>query len=156
MARRLGGTLVLTVCAVVALAAWTPGGATAAESAGDKWIDVNLAEQWLTAYEGPWIIWSGPISSGRGEYATPTGTFAVQRKAWAEDMRGEWGTDEYYYRPEVPWVLYFTPRGHAIHGVYWHSRFGTPSSHGCVGAPLRGAAILYEWAPVGTPIVIHD
>ncbi len=84
----------------------------------------------------------------RGEPDTDTGP-------WAEDMRGEWGTDEYYYQPEVPWVLYFTPRGHAIHGVYWHSRFGTPSSHGCVGAPLRGAAILYEWAPVGTPIVIH-
>jgi hypothetical protein len=32
---------------------------------------------------------------------------------------------EYYNVPDVPDVLYFTDRGHAIHGTYWHNNFGS-------------------------------
>jgi lipoprotein-anchoring transpeptidase ErfK/SrfK len=59
---------------------------------------------------------------------------------------------EYYNVPDVPWVLYFTNSGHALHGTYWHNNFGTPMSHGCVNLPLDVAAWLYDWAPMGTPV----
>jgi lipoprotein-anchoring transpeptidase ErfK/SrfK len=56
--------------------------------------------------------------------------------------------------PDVPSVLYFTNRGHALHGTYWHNNFGVPMSHGCVNLPLDVAAWLYNRAPVGTLVLI--
>jgi lipoprotein-anchoring transpeptidase ErfK/SrfK len=127
-----------------------PAGAT-------KWIDVNLARQYLTAFEGSQVVWSGYISSGKGENATPTGTYAIYAKLASDDMRGPDPTlpAGEYFQPDVPWVMYFAAGGYAIHGVYWHSNFGRPMSHGCVGLPVGAANFLYNWAPLGTVIVIH-
>jgi lipoprotein-anchoring transpeptidase ErfK/SrfK len=61
---------------------------------------------------------------------------------------------EYYNVPQVPDVMYFTNRGHAIHGTYWHNNFGNPMSHGCVNVPLGTSTWLYNWTPVGTPVLI--
>jgi lipoprotein-anchoring transpeptidase ErfK/SrfK len=57
--------------------------------------------------------------------------------------------------PDVPNVMYIVG-GVALHGTYWHNRFGTGArpSHGCVNLPLRSAAWLYSWAPVGTPVKV--
>jgi lipoprotein-anchoring transpeptidase ErfK/SrfK len=44
----------------------------------------------------------------------------------------------------------------AFHGAYWHDDFGKPRSHGCVNLPLQFAEWLYEWAPLGTRVWIHD
>lgn len=126
------------------------------EAFGDKVIEINLSQQLLTAWEGDTVVWSTYISSGRDPYFTPTGTYAIFYKLLAQDMSGPDPNfaGGRYFQPEVPWVMYFAPE-YAIHGVYWHSNFGTPSSHGCVGAPLGGAAFLYEWAPLGTPVIIY-
>jgi lipoprotein-anchoring transpeptidase ErfK/SrfK len=51
--------------------------------------------------------------------------------------------------------MYFTNRGHAIHGTYWHNNFGAVMSHGCVNLPLEFAEWLYAWAPVGVRVEIH-
>jgi lipoprotein-anchoring transpeptidase ErfK/SrfK len=61
---------------------------------------------------------------------------------------------EYYNVPDVPDVLYFTDRGHAIHGTYWHSNFGTPMSHGCVNLPTDVADWMYQWSTVGMRVEI--
>jgi lipoprotein-anchoring transpeptidase ErfK/SrfK len=44
--------------------------------------------------------------------------------------------------------------GVALHGTYWHNRFGTGArlSHGCINLPLRAASWLYDWAPMGTTV----
>lgn len=135
----------------------SPGTATRPSGAGTKWIDVNLSRQYLTAFEGEKIAWQGYISSGKGENLTPTGTFRVYWKLEVQDMRGpdpNEPTGE-YFQPDVPWVMYFADGGYAIHGVYWHNNFGTPMSHGCVGMPVGAANFIYNWAPLGTMIVIH-
>ncbi len=122
-----------------------------------KWIDVNLSKQYLVAFEGDKIVWSGYISSGRGENFTPTGTYKVFTKIVVQDMRGPDPTlpGGAYFQPDVPWVMYFADGGYAIHGVYWHNNFGTPMSHGCVGMPVGAANFIYNWAPIGTVVVIH-
>ncbi len=111
----------------------------------------------MTAYEGDTIVWEGYISSGKRSFPTPVGTYAIFSKVRVEDMSGPdpdlpSGT---YFQPEVPYVMYFAGGGYAIHGVYWHGNFGAPMSHGCVGAPMGGAAFLFGWAPIGTPVVVH-
>lgn len=55
-------------------------------------------------------------------------------------------SDQYYDLPGVPWDLYFTSDGGAIHGAYWHNNFGTPMSHGCVNEPLANAEQIFAWA----------
>jgi lipoprotein-anchoring transpeptidase ErfK/SrfK len=45
--------------------------------------------------------------------------------------------------------------GFAIHGAYWHENFGTPVSHGCVNLRVPEAKALYDWASVGTRVVVN-
>lgn len=121
---------------------------------GEIWIDINLTSQYMTVYQGNTILMETYISSGRAEFATPTGTFYVNSKIPEQDMEGVLG-GEYYNVPSVPSVMYFTGVGHAIHGAYWHNNFGTPMSHGCINVPVDLAAYLYSIATVGTRVEIH-
>jgi lipoprotein-anchoring transpeptidase ErfK/SrfK len=57
----------------------------------------------------------------------------------------------------VLYTQYFTSNGHALHYNYWSpaSAFGRPAgSHGCVGLQLDAAASFWQFATVGTPVVI--
>lgn len=65
-------------------------------------------------------------------------------------------SDQYYDLPGVPWNMYFTQEGGAIHGAYWHAEFGKQWSHGCVNLPLETARTLYEWTPLGTSVLVQD
>ena len=94
------------------------------------------------------------MSTGRPGFDTPTGTFYINSKYEADDMEGVLG-GEYYNVPQVPWTMYFTGVGHAIHGAYWHSNFGQRMSHGCINLPLPVSEFLYGWAPLGTPVTVY-
>ena len=67
----------------------------------------------------------------------------------------------YYDLPNVPHIMYFynenTPKwkGYGIHGAYWHNNFGHPKSHGCVNLQLGDAELLFNWAEVGTRVIIY-
>ncbi|MBU0490692.1 MAG: L,D-transpeptidase family protein [Chloroflexi bacterium] len=114
-----------------------------------KWIDVSLTRQTLTAYQGQVPVLFAVVSTGKQYTPTPTGQFAIQRKYLAVHMSGPG-----YSLPNVPYSMFFVG-GYAIHGTYWHSNFGTPMSHGCINMRTDQAKWLYDWAPVGTPVVIH-
>lgn len=121
----------------------------------ERWIEVDLSDQKLYAWEGNQLFMQTPISSGLPWYPTPIGEFRVWIKLRATKMEGGSGA-YYYYLPNVPHVMYFgndqVPgwRGYGIHGAYWHNEFGTQRSHGCVNLPLDEAEKLYYWA---TPIL---
>jgi len=113
-----------------------------------RWIDIDLSSQTLTAYVGDRAVYSTLISSGLARTPTPVGRFTIQSKYVAQTMIGPG-----YRLPNVPHVMYFHG-GYAIHGTYWHNNFGRPMSHGCVNLSLADAAWLYNWAGVGTPVVV--
>ncbi|BCX02079.1 MAG: hypothetical protein KatS3mg053_0017 [Candidatus Roseilinea sp.] len=115
-----------------------------------KWIEVVIAEQRLTAWENGRAVMSTPVSTGTRRTPTPRGTFRIYGKYAKQRMRGP-----DYDLPNVPYVMYFRQGGYALHGAYWHTRFGRPMSHGCVNLPIRAAAWLYHWAPRGTIVVIR-
>jgi len=141
--------LILVLAAVGALVAPTePISARAQKS-----IVVSIGQQVMTVYRKDTVVLSSYVSTGKSSFDTPLGTYAVLSKLPSQTMEGVIG-GEYYNVPDVPWVMYFTNGGHALHGTYWHSNFGTPMSHGCVNLPLDVAAWLYDWAPVGTPVLI--
>jgi lipoprotein-anchoring transpeptidase ErfK/SrfK len=95
------------------------------------------------------------VSTGRPGFDTPTGLFFINSKLPIQDMEGVLG-GEYYNVPNVPDVMYFTDVGHAIHGAYWHNNFGQVMSHGCINLPLGTSTWLYEWTPIGTPVLIVE
>jgi hypothetical protein len=64
-------------------------------------------------------------------------------------MRNEPG-DEPYFVDEVPDAMFFR-RGLALHGTFWHDRFGRRMSHGCVNLSLADAAWLFAWGPPRLP-----
>ena len=121
---------------------------------GEVWVDISLTYEYMTIYQGDNILLETYISSGRAGFDTPPGTFYVNTMLESQTMEGVLG-GEYYHVPDVPYVLYFTDVGHAIHGTYWHSNFGTPMSHGCINMPMDAAAYLYSIAYVGMRVEIH-
>ena len=118
-----------------------------------KWIDIDLSEQRLRAYQGSKQVYSVRISSGTVKHPTVVGTFRVYAKLKSQRMRGGTGAERYDL-PNVPNVMYFHA-GYAIHGAYWHNNFGRPMSHGCINVPLGAAKWLYNWAGMGTTVVVH-
>ena len=122
---------------------------------GERWIDVNLSSQVLTAYQGNVWISSSYISSGKDGFETPTGTFSINSRYRYKDMAGCEG-GECWYVPAVQYAQYFTYVGHAIHAATWHNDFGTiRHSHGCINLPLGYAAWLWDWSTYGTRVNIH-
>lgn len=119
-----------------------------------KWIDVNVTNQTITAYEGSTPVKTVLVSTGTIYHPTVLGTFKILRKYNAVRMTGGTPGVDYYDLPNVPWTMFFY-QGYAIHGTYWHSNFGHPMSHGCVNLPTNEAKWFYDWAPVGTPVVSH-
>jgi lipoprotein-anchoring transpeptidase ErfK/SrfK len=117
---------------------------------GRRWIEVDLSDQTLIAWQGETAVLRTSISSGRTEYPTVRGTYKIRTKLDLERMIGPG-----YDTPNVPWTMYFF-RGYAIHGAYWHNNFGTPVSHGCVNMRVEEAKALYEWASVGLEVVVHE
>ncbi|HEV2109391.1 MAG TPA: L,D-transpeptidase [Thermomicrobiales bacterium] len=126
-----------------------------ADPNAEKWLEVNLTTQSMKAWQGDVVILETLVSTGKERFETPAGTFFVNSKLPEQDMEGILG-GEYYNVPKVPDVMYFTDRGHAIHGAYWHNNFGTPMSHGCINLPMDVADFIYAWAPVGMRVEIHN
>jgi lipoprotein-anchoring transpeptidase ErfK/SrfK len=115
----------------------------------DRWIDVNLSEQRVYAYEGYNQVESFTVSTGTWQYPTVTGTFNVYVMYRYADMSGPG-----YYLPNVPYVMYFY-QGYGLHGTYWHNNFGTPMSHGCVNLRTEEAGWLFDFSYVGIVVNVH-
>lgn len=115
----------------------------------ERWIDINLSEQTLSAFEGTDIVNTFSISSGRAGYPTVTGEFRIWVKVRIQAMSGPG-----YYIENVPWVMYFYG-DYGIHGTWWHNNFGTPMSAGCVNMSIPDAQWMYQWASMGTVVVVH-
>lgn len=124
-----------------------------------KRIVVDRSEQTLVAYDGEDIFLEAVISTGLELTPTPRGEFTVFKKVPSRYMQGPLPylkTSDFYDLPGVPWNLYFTEQGAIIHGAYWHDNFGIPYSHGCVNMKPEEAQRLYEWADLGSKVVVQD
>jgi len=125
-----------------------------------KYIKVNLSQQRLYAYENGVARYVFITSTGMSGMDTPTGNFQIYNKFPVQ------------YSPEYQlymdnWMA-FTPSGsHGIHSLpYWvykngahvyegEGHLGTPVSHGCIRVSLENSKILYDWAEVGTKVIVE-
>src|SRR5687767_1286487 len=120
-----------------------------AKGNGVRWIDVNLSEQRVYAYEGDIVVNSFIVSTGTARTPTVTGKFKIWIKLKSTTMSGPG-----YHLTNVPYAMYFY-KGYGLHGTYWHNNFGTPMSHGCVNLTTADAGWLYNWAFEGTEVNVH-
>ncbi len=120
---------------------------------GRKWIEVNISDQTLTAWQGSTPFLQTTVSTGKPGWLTLPGSFKIYLKYEVAHMVGDVVGDE-YDTPDVPWTMYYSG-DFALHGAYWHNDFGTPVSHGCVNMRVDEAKALFEWAPIGTEVVVR-
>jgi lipoprotein-anchoring transpeptidase ErfK/SrfK len=127
----------------------------------EKYIDINISTQTMTAYlKGGQVVGSWAVTTGNRYHPTPVGTWLVIGKSAVTRMTGGTPGVDYYDLPNVHWVTWFKGGGYSIHEAYWRSSFGGQDytwngSHGCVNSPYDVANFIYNWAPVGTPVIVH-
>ncbi len=111
------------------------------------WTEVDLFEQTFAAYEGDRLVYATLISSGLNRWPTNEGLFQVWDRFREHKMSGAEGKVDYYYLEDIPYIMYFDDHnGIALHGTYWHDRFGFKHSHGCVNMPIKDAEWTFNWS----------
>ena len=128
---------------------------------GEKWLDVNLSKQTVVLYEGERPVFATLISSGEAGLedpkhttATKRGIFRIHTKHITATMSSSEVGEEFELR-DVPYVQYFDKEGYALHGAYWHDRFGVPKSHGCINLAPEDARRIFHWTEPQVPIGWH-
>ncbi len=111
----------------------------------EKWIEVDLTQQMLYAWEGTETVYSTEISSGKDDTPTRVGRFRIRSKHVSQHLVGPG-----YSLPDVPFVMYYSG-AFAIHAAYWHDQWGAPVSHGCINMRREDAQWLFEWADPQMP-----
>ena len=145
---------------------------------GEKWIDVNLANETLVAFEGDKPVYATLVSSGKRDlkdkekdHPTKNGVFRIREKHVAATMDADTASDGPYSIEDVPWIQYFNG-SIALHGAFWHSNFGHVQSHGCVNLSPWDAKAMFGWTEPrlpegwhgvaateerpGTRVIVHD
>lgn len=121
-----------------------------------RWVNVNLAQQVVTAYQDGTPVKVTLASTGKGKNETTPGVWKIYWRLTSQEMKGgNLASGDYYDLPNVQWVQYFQMSGEALHGTYWHDDFGHPHSHGCVNLSNPIAQWFYGWANIGTTVYVH-
>ena len=105
----------------------------------DLLIKVDKSTQRMTVIVNGEQLYEWPVSTGGSGYDTPNGTFKPFR------MEIDHTSDEYDNAP-MPYSMFFTQTGVAVHGTYEQRSLGRAVSHGCVRLSVKNAATL--WALV--------
>jgi lipoprotein-anchoring transpeptidase ErfK/SrfK len=124
---------------------------------GEKWILVDISEQHLYAYEGNTLIYSFVASTGMRN-ATRVGTFSVLDK-----IPNAYGSTWNIWMPDWLGIYYAGGLENGIHSLpilpngqrLWAGYLGTPISFGCVVLGVEESRLLYDWAEIGTTVVIQ-
>ncbi len=121
-----------------------------------KYIDVNLSTQIMTTFENGKLLDAYLVSSGKKGLDTPKGTHQIYNKsprAWSKA-----------YGLYMPYWMAIAPSGKfGIHELpEWpggykegQNHLGIPVSHGCVRLGVGPAETVYNWAEIGTPVVVY-
>ena len=122
----------IVLCAAGALIALTSGEAARA----DLLIEVDKTAQWMTVTVDGHEVYKWRVATGGIDYDTPNGAFKPFR------MDIDHHSDEWDNAP-MPYAIFFTQTGNAIHGTYEQRSLGHAVSHGCIRLSLGNAASLW-------------
>ncbi len=100
-------------------------------------ISVDKTAQTLTVTRDGQVLHTWPVSTGRTGRFTPSGKFRAFR------LEKDHFSREFDDAP-MPHSIFFTDRGHAIHGSFETKKLGRPASGGCVRLAPEHAKTLFE------------
>src|SRR5437588_6811720 len=106
-------------------------------AAADVLITIDKSAQRMTVDVDGATRWRWPVSTGARRYDTPNGRYTASR------MEKVYSSKEWDDAP-MPNSIFFTQRGHAIHGSDHVRAIGRPASHGCVRLGRANASALWE------------
>ena len=98
--------------------------------------NIDLTTQTMTVSDKNGVIASWKISSARGGYRTPTGTFTPHYTSRMHYSK------QYHFSP-MPYSVFFN-EGVAVHGTGDLRNLGRPASHGCVRSHPKNAKVFYD------------
>jgi lipoprotein-anchoring transpeptidase ErfK/SrfK len=98
--------------------------------------NIDLTSQTMTVSDKNGVIASWKISSARGGYRTPTGTFTPHYTSRMHYSK------QYHFSP-MPYSVFFN-EGVAVHGTGDLRNLGRPASHGCVRSHPKNAKVFYD------------
>lgn len=99
--------------------------------------NIDKAKQEMTVFVDGVETYTWPVSTGIGGYSTPSGTFT------ASSMNKIWYSKQWDNAP-MPHAVFFTKKGHAIHGTNDVKHLGKPASHGCVRLSPENAETFFN------------
>ncbi|HSP48631.1 MAG TPA: L,D-transpeptidase [Pseudolabrys sp.] len=105
-------------------------------ASADVLVRVDKAAQIMTVTVDGAQRYAWPVSTGMADYDTPAGDFQAFRME-RDHFSREWDD------APMPYSIFFTQEGHAIHGSYDVKHLGRPASHGCVRLAKANAAVLF-------------
>lgn len=123
-----------------------------------QWLDINLTQQLMTAYDGTNPLRTIVVTTGMAGWETPPGYYSILSRVANETMTsGAIGAESFYRLDDVLFTQYFTNYGHALHFAWWRTKetIGRPGSHGCINMLLDDSRFIWDWATIGTPVLIH-
>jgi hypothetical protein len=112
---------------------------------GPLLVTVDLEARVISIFRGGYEIGAAAVMLGTDEHPTPTGVFPI---LWKQRHN----VSEKYGNAPMPWSMFLTTDGVAIHGgsVVENGY----ASHGCIGVPDDIAKRLFAIAKKGDKIVI--
>ncbi|EKE19958.1 MAG: ErfK/YbiS/YcfS/YnhG family protein [uncultured bacterium] len=122
-----------------------------------KYIDINLSKQTMVIFENGIALDGYLVSSGKVGMETPVGSFKIENKALRP-----WSKKYGLFMPN--WMAILPSGLIGIHELpVWPGGFqeganhlGIPVSHGCVRLGPFSAKRVFDWAEIGTPVVVHQ
>ncbi len=125
---------------------------------GRKQIVVDISEQRCWRYEGDTLLNTWRCSTGRNN-STATGTFRVQSK-----LRRAFGSTWNIWMPYWLGIYWAGSTENGLHGLPWEATTGRRTWAGLVGTPITYGCVMlndapmkqvWEWADIGTQVVIR-
>jgi hypothetical protein len=131
----------------------------------EKWIDVSISTQTVTAMVGDRAVYTALATTGSPEFPTPKGSHVIQPdgrialERMTASQAGYAPGQAQYDVERVLFTQYFDRYGNALHLNYWRPEevYGTmATSHGCVGLRLHDAQYFWLFGEPGMRVEIHD
>lgn len=129
-----------------------------------QFVVVTLQGQRLIAYDRGRVVVDTLVTTGRSALPTDIGAMHVWKKDSPWTMQSPWrkGSPDWYPDTQVQMVTWFTKNGEGLHDASWQppgtygpgSENGPYSSHGCIHVPPAANVTLFNWAAIGTPVVV--
>ncbi|MBM3528841.1 MAG: L,D-transpeptidase [Alphaproteobacteria bacterium] len=109
----------------------------AAPASAQLLIEIDKHSQTMTVSRDGALLHRWPVSTGTRRHDTPIGRYTPFRME-VDHFSREWDN------APMPHSIFFTKRGHAIHGTEHLDAIGRPASRGCVRLEPQNAKLLFE------------